>query len=86
MEEKFDGNISKVDWKEVFVERHTLDRSASSNIDSILSSQTGRILKSESIVEHGYDSKDSLLRHLHVDEGAEDVLARRYLLPDWADT
>lgn len=67
-----------MDWKKVFAERRQIDRSISREIDSILGSQVGRIEKTSRIVEHGYDAKDTLLRHLSVADDADDVLARRY--------
>ena len=75
---KFNEPVAKVDWKKLFVERHGINRSTSREIDSILASQVGRIEKTERIVGHGYDAKDTLLRHLNVGGDAEDVLARRY--------
>jgi F-box protein 21 len=74
---KFCGDIEGVDWKGIFAERHCIDRSISRAIDSILSSQMGRVDKVQTIIEYGYDAKDCLIRHLRVDEGAEDALARR---------
>ncbi|KAL8673344.1 MAG: hypothetical protein Q9168_002223 [Polycauliona sp. 1 TL-2023] len=68
----------KVDWKRLFQARHLADRAISQNLEDILSSQTGRIEKSEKILAHGYDAKDTLLRHLNVGNDADDVLARRY--------
>ena len=78
IKEKFNGPVAKVDWKKVFAERRQIDRSISREIDSILGSQVGRIEKTSKIVEHGYDAKDTLLRHLTVADDADDVLARRY--------
>ena len=78
IDEKFKGVVGKVDWKKLFAERHQIDRFVSREIDSILSSQVGRIEKTRRIVEYGYDAKDTLLRHLNVADDADDVLARRY--------
>ncbi|KAL8656220.1 MAG: hypothetical protein Q9226_002733, partial [Calogaya cf. arnoldii] len=69
---------AKVDWKQLFQARHLADRATSHNLEDILSSQVGRIERSETILAHGYDAKDTLLRHLNVSDNAEDVLARRY--------
>ena len=80
MEEKFADDVVKVGWKRIFLERHYIDRLISRTIDSILSSQTGRIEKYQRIVDYGYDAKDTLLRHLDVGDEVEDVLARRYEL------
>ena len=75
--EKFSDAIDRNEWKEIFVERHRIDHVVSNEIDSILASQVSRAEKLQRIVEVGYDAKDILLRHLHVDDEAEDVLARR---------
>lgn len=77
IESKFSKSAAEVEWKNVFASRQVIDRITSNKIDSILASQVGRIKKSETIVELGYDAKDALLRHLRVGEAAEDVLARR---------
>ncbi|KAI9822917.1 MAG: hypothetical protein M1832_002942 [Thelocarpon impressellum] len=76
--EKFAGSALAVDWKDVFVKRVGTDRRTTELLDGILSSQTGRIDKFQSIVGQGYDVKDTLLRHLNVGDEADDVLARRY--------
>jgi F-box protein 21 len=78
IEEKFNEPVAKVDWKQLFAERHRINRSTSREIDSILASQVSRIDKTERIVGHGYDAKDTLLRQLSVSDDTEDVLARRY--------
>ena len=75
---KYAQSAAKVDWKQLFQTRHLADRAISQELEKILSSQTGRIERSERILVHGYDAKDTLLRHLNVGDDAEDVLARRY--------
>ncbi|KAL8912271.1 MAG: hypothetical protein Q9171_002726 [Xanthocarpia ochracea] len=75
---KYAQSAAKVDWKQLFQTRHLADRAISHELENILSSQTGRIELSERILVHGYDAKDTLLRHLNVGDDAEDVLARRY--------
>ncbi|KAL8810125.1 MAG: hypothetical protein Q9200_002832 [Gallowayella weberi] len=75
---KYAQSAAQVDWKHLFQQRHLADGAISRDIEDILSSQTGRIERSERIIAHGYDAKDTLLRHLNVDDDAEDVLARRY--------
>lgn len=77
IQQKFSDNAAKADWKKIFARRHLIDRTTGHKLDSILASQVGRIEKSESIVGLGYDAKDALLRHLTIEEGAKDVLARR---------
>ena len=76
--EKFSGPVVKVDWKKIFSGRLNVDRVINHEIDSILETQVGRIEKTERIVAHGYDAKDTLLRNLTTGEEADDVLARRY--------
>ncbi|KAL4869631.1 hypothetical protein BDV12DRAFT_184966 [Aspergillus spectabilis] len=78
MPAKLSKAISTVDWKALYISRHVVDRTTSRFLDSILASQTGRIDKFRSVVNYGYDAKDTLLRNILVDPGAEDYLARRY--------
>lgn len=78
MREKYNGPVAKVDWKKVFAERHGVDRTTNAEVDSILASQMSRIEKTERIISYGYDAKDALIRHLNVEDDAEDVLARRF--------
>ncbi len=79
MQQKYCGPVAKVDWKKIFLDRHSIDRATTRQIDSILGSQRSRIKKTESIGAQGYGAKDTLLRHLGVGDEAEDVLARRYV-------
>ena len=69
--------VAKTDWKKVFSDRHSRDRSINNEIDSIVASQPNRFEKARKIIGYGYDAKDTLLRHLNVSDDAEDVLARR---------
>lgn len=77
MRQKFTRPVQSTDWKAIFVNKYLVDRSVTRLLDSILESQTGRIEKSRSVVDLGYDAKDTLLRHSRVESG-EDVLARRW--------
>lgn len=77
IQEKFSDNAAEINWKKVFSDRHTIDKTADYVLNSILSSQLGRIEKSERIVKFGYDTKDTLLRNIFVENDSEDVLARR---------
>ena len=77
IKEKYLEDVVKVDWKSIFTKRHNNDRAVTHAIDSILSSQTGRIETFQRIVDLGYDVKDTLIRHMNIDDEAEDVLARR---------
>jgi len=78
IQNKLHVEVEKTDWKKLFAERHSTDRDVSRGIDNILASQNDRVPKTKSIVVHGYDTKDTLLRHLNVNREVEDVLARRY--------
>ena len=77
IKEKYTNDVAKVGWKNIFTDRLSVDKTVSHTVDSILSSQLGRIEKFHRIVELGYDAKDTLLRHISVGDDAEDVLARR---------
>ena len=79
LQQKFAGDVDKTDWKSLFSDRYSIDRSISREVDGILATQRKRIEKAENIMAHGYDAKDTLLRHRNVSDDAEDVLARRYL-------
>ena len=77
------GPASETDWKKLFTSHYSIDRSITCDINGILASQCNRIEKAERIMGHGYDAKDTLLRHLNVTDEVEDVLARRYFLMDF---
>ena len=78
IKEKFRNDIHKVDWKRIFIDRQLINRSTDDALESILSTQSGRIEKFEQVAKYGYDAKDTLLHHMNVGDEAEDVLARRY--------
>jgi F-box protein 21 len=69
--------VSSIDWKALFVSKYQVDRSVTGLLGSILASQTGRIEKFRSVIDMGYDAKDTLLRHSLVASG-DDHLARRW--------
>ena len=75
--QKLAGSPLLVDWKQVYISRSRTDRLSTRLLESILSSQTGRIAKFQAIVDLGYDVKDTLLRNIHTPDDTEDVLARR---------
>lgn len=77
IQEKYADKAAKIDWKNIFLKRHVVDKDVNQLLDKMLASQEGRIEKSEKIVGLGYDAKDALLRNLNVNENAPDVLARR---------
>lgn len=78
VESKLSKGVVDTDWKKIFADRYSIDRSIARDVDGILASQRNRIEKAERIMGHGYDSKDMLLRNLNVGDEAEDVLARRF--------
>ncbi|EYE96325.1 YccV-like-domain-containing protein [Aspergillus ruber CBS 135680] len=76
--EKLASPVRSVNWKALYVSRHHIDRVTTNLLDKIIASQTGRINKFQMVVDFGYDTKDTLLRHLSVGPEADDYLARRY--------
>jgi F-box protein 21 len=74
---KFSGNAGDTDWEKLYRHRTKVDSRTTKILNSILENQVDRITKFRSIGEFGYDAKDTLLRHCHTSENAEDVLARR---------
>lgn len=76
--QKFSAPTCAIDWKTLYVSRHQIDRITSHLLDSILAGQTGRIEKFRTIVDLGYDIKDTLIRNITSDLETDDCLARRY--------
>lgn len=74
---KLKCSASSVDWKRLYISRRRVDASTTETLDSLLASQVGRIEKIHSIVNFGYDAKDTLLRHAHARADEGDFLARR---------
>lgn len=77
LSEKVARDAAVVDWKRVFRSRHLSNIAINRTLEDILSRQVYRVAGSEKIIAHGYDAKDTLLRHLNCRSDAEDVLARR---------
>ncbi|PGH16083.1 hypothetical protein AJ80_05298 [Polytolypa hystricis UAMH7299] len=75
---KYSSPIWVVPWKQLYKERHAIDTTTTRILDSILTSQTGRIEKFHMIVNFGYDAKDTLVQHAKAGTHLEDYLARRY--------
>lgn len=75
--QKFRGAVADVDWKALYMHRLRIDFQTTTLLDSILEDQVNRIEKFGAIAQFGYDAKDTLLRHCHCGDGAEDVLARK---------
>lgn len=78
IQRRFRADIGETDWLKLFLERRHADATTTSLMNSILSEQIGRIVKTNQISEFGYDAKDTLLRHRNTDSNAPDVLARKY--------
>lgn len=70
--------VDQIQWKRIYAERYCINQHVSRTLDSILSTQVGRIEKTGSIVQYGYDAKDVLLENLHVGKDAPDVLSRKW--------
>ncbi|TQS34024.1 hypothetical protein Golomagni_05611 [Golovinomyces magnicellulatus] len=78
IQDKYLCPVGDVDWKSLYRYRKKVDLKTTQLLNSIICTQKSRISKYEAIAEFGYDAKDTLLRHIGVDENTEDVLARRY--------
>ncbi|KAK2747271.1 hypothetical protein FQN57_002169 [Myotisia sp. PD_48] len=74
--QKFASPAGSVRWKDLYKSRHLIDAATTRLLDSILSSQVGRIEKTHKIVSFGYDTKDTLLRHADAEPEQDDYLAR----------
>lgn len=72
--------VSSIDWKRLYASRHLTDSTVSSALESILSSQRGRLEKFRVIISFGYDAKDTLIRNALTGPEREDHLARRLAL------
>ncbi|KAL1983068.1 hypothetical protein VTN96DRAFT_481 [Rasamsonia emersonii] len=96
-QKKLAGPAHLVDWKKLYATRHLIDAATSEALDSILASQSGRIEKFHTIINFGYDVKDTLIRHSQAGPDQDDHLARRYYsnailgclhrnmaIPEWA--
>lgn len=84
LQKKLTWPATSVNWKALYISRHLIDRATSHLLDSIIASQTGRIEKFQTIIDFGYDIKDTLLRHCSVGLGTDDYLARRFVI--WMNT
>ncbi|RAL08438.1 YccV-like-domain-containing protein [Aspergillus homomorphus CBS 101889] len=72
------GPISGSSWKQLYIVKHSSYRATTRLLDSILSSQAGRIEKFQAIIDLGYDAKDALLHNISAGSNMDDHLARRY--------
>lgn len=69
---------AETNWKQLFLQRRTVDKIVSDGMNQMLSTQRQRIPKIDKIAVQGEDARDALLRQRNVADDAEDVLARRY--------
>lgn len=72
----FLADVIDTDWKGKFIHKAMAGKETTRLLDSILSSQTGRINKFDQISNLGYDAKDTLLFHCR-SQKTDDGLARR---------
>ncbi|KAL2179468.1 uncharacterized protein P884DRAFT_194834 [Thermothelomyces heterothallicus CBS 202.75] len=77
-QEKLAALASSVDWKGLWITRKRANNRAARLLDGVISTKVGQLKRLQGICELGYDVKDYLLEQCHVDETAEDFLARRY--------
>jgi F-box protein 21 len=77
LREKLAARASSVNWKALWLQRRRSNLEVARLLDEILSSKVGQLSRLQQICELGYDAKDYLLDQCHVDESADDVLARR---------
>lgn len=78
LQDKLKALASSVDWKGLWIKRKRNNNRIARLLDGVLSTKTGQLKRLQQICELGYDAKDCLLEQCHVDDSAEDVLARRY--------
>jgi F-box protein 21 len=75
---KFAAPLSDVDWRALYMTKHTIERRTKELLNRAVASQQGRIRCINDIAEFGYDAKETLLKECACPDDAEDVLARRY--------
>jgi F-box protein 21 len=75
---KFAAPLSDVDWRALYMTKHTIERRTKELLNHIVTSQQERIRRINDIAEFGYDAKETLLKECACPDDAEDVLARRY--------
>ncbi|CAN9114913.1 unnamed protein product [Alternaria alternata] len=75
---KFAAPLSDVDWRALYMTKHTIERHTRKLLNHIVTSQQERIRCINEIAEFGYDAKETLLKECACPDDTEDVLARRY--------
>jgi F-box protein 21 len=78
LSEKLTTLASSVDWRRLWITRKHRNDKAARLLDGVIATKLGQLKRMQGICEMGYDVKDYLLEQCHVDDDAEDVLARRY--------
>lgn len=79
LEEKLESPPMRTKWRQLFNERHKIDREAEELFNQMLETQQWRFERMEKIASFGYDVKDFLLRMRDATpDDREDVLCRRY--------
>jgi F-box protein 21 len=77
LQERLRALASSVDWRGLWSTRKRRNNKAARLLDDAISTKVGQSRTLGGICKLGYDVKDYLLEQCHVDESAEDVLARR---------
>ena len=77
LQERLRALASSVDWRGLWITRKRRNNKAARLLDGVILTKVGQSRKLGGICKLGYDVKDYLLEQCHVDESAEDVLARR---------
>lgn len=77
-QEKLAVRASSVDWKRMWLARKRSNNEVARLLDGVLSTKVGQLRRLQQICQMGYDVKDYLLDQCHIDDSAEDALARRY--------
>ncbi|KAF1837994.1 F-box domain-containing protein [Decorospora gaudefroyi] len=75
---KLAGPLSDVDWRGLYMTKHTIERHTRELLDHVVATQHERIRCINDMAAYGYDAKETLLREIACPDTAEDVLARRY--------
>ena len=75
--EKLPGLASSVDWRRLWATRKRKNTKTARLLDGVISTKFNQLRRLQGICELGYDVKDYLLEQCHVDDSAEDFLARR---------
>lgn len=79
LQEKLESPPAQTRWHHLYNERARIDSECLKIFNALLETQQHRYERMEKIASHGYDIKDLMLHERdQSDDGAEDVLCRRY--------